>query len=234
MIIYKITNILNNKIYIGQTTQKFNKRISQHKRDSKHRNSYLYNSIKKYGFDKFEFKILEECSNIEKLNIREIWFIKTYKTQNRNIGYNIHSGGRNYTIPDDEKKKRSERQKGEKSYWYGKKQSEETKKKKSESSMGNKNHFYGKNHTKKSKEKMSTSAKNRKKVSRKVKFVLYSPINEEFIVEGSFRNFCADKKLSEKMLRNNINNGIIILKENTKRKTIKSTNTIGWSIIKDQ
>ncbi len=51
MIIYKITNIINGKCYIGQTTKTLNIRISKHLKCTfnENRKTYLYNSIRKYG-----------------------------------------------------------------------------------------------------------------------------------------------------------------------------------------
>lgn len=87
-IIYKITNKVNGKSYIGQTryTLEFRWKQHQHKRD----NTYFHNAIRKYGVDKFDIKILEEC-NYEDLNSREIFYIAKYNTFKE--GYNLTIGG---------------------------------------------------------------------------------------------------------------------------------------------
>ena len=87
-IIYKITNKVNGKSYIGQTryTIEFRLKQHQHKKD----NTYFHNAIHKYGIENFSIEILEEC-NIEDLNSREIFYIAKYNTFKD--GYNLTIGG---------------------------------------------------------------------------------------------------------------------------------------------
>lgn len=87
-IIYKITNKVNGKSYIGQTryTIEFRWKQHQHKKD----NTYFHNAIHKYGIENFSIEVLEEC-NIEDLNSREIYYIAKYDTFNN--GYNLTIGG---------------------------------------------------------------------------------------------------------------------------------------------
>lgn len=87
-IIYKITNKVNNKSYIGQTryTIEFRWKQHQHKKD----NTYFHNAIHKYGIENFSIEILEKC-NIEDLNSKEIFYIAKYDTFNN--GYNLTIGG---------------------------------------------------------------------------------------------------------------------------------------------
>lgn len=86
--IYKITNKVNGKSYIGQTryTIEFRWRQHLHKKD----NTYFHNAIRKYGADNFIVEKLEEC-NIEDLNEREIYYIAKYNTFKD--GYNLTIGG---------------------------------------------------------------------------------------------------------------------------------------------
>lgn len=86
MYIYKTTNLVNNKIYIGQTTRKNTENyIGSGK--------ILKQAISKYGKDNFKKEILEYCENKEILDIREKYWISYYNTMDKNIGYNICDGG---------------------------------------------------------------------------------------------------------------------------------------------
>lgn len=96
--IYRIINTINNKIYIGQSKD-IEKRIARHKKvpfnlNSQEYNNLLYQDIRKYGLDNFEFEILEECEK-SNLNDREIYWIGFYNSCNPENGYNLSSGGDN-------------------------------------------------------------------------------------------------------------------------------------------
>ena len=96
--IYKISNKITNKIYIGQSLD-INTRIKDHIRrlnNNKHDNRHLQYSWNKYGEKSFEFLIIETCEpDIEILNQKEIYWINTLGALNRAKGYNISSGGGN-------------------------------------------------------------------------------------------------------------------------------------------
>lgn len=90
--IYKITNKINNKSYIGKTSH-LNplKRWEEHLKDSKKKlksKRPLYSAINKYGEDNFIFEIIEETNIPEEREVFYINFYKTYKT-----GYNATLGG---------------------------------------------------------------------------------------------------------------------------------------------
>lgn len=90
--IYKITNTINGKIYIGQTND-FYRRRKEHRsllRTNKHVNRHLQFAWNYYGENLFNFEILEECP-IDKLNERESYWISTLKSRNQDYGYNILS-----------------------------------------------------------------------------------------------------------------------------------------------
>lgn len=85
MYIYKITNKINGKIYVGKTTKD---------NDNYFGSGILINkSIQKYGKENFDKIILEKCDSTEMLNKSEIKWIKELNSTDRNIGYNIAKGG---------------------------------------------------------------------------------------------------------------------------------------------
>ncbi len=93
MIIYKSTNKITGKIYIGQTTQSLEKRIKGHIKESKiDKNRPFLLSINKYGSDNFTFEIIDTANNIDELNDKEIYWIDFYNSVSPN-GYNITGGG---------------------------------------------------------------------------------------------------------------------------------------------
>lgn len=91
--IYKITNKVNNKAYIGKTTKTVQERWKEHLRDSKRRryaNRPLYKAIRKYGADGFTIETLEEVG-LENLSEREMYWIEYFHTYSD--GYNATVGG---------------------------------------------------------------------------------------------------------------------------------------------
>ncbi len=85
MVIYKVTNLINGKIYIGQ---------------NKNNNSNYYGSgklikraLKKYGKDNFKKEILCECNSLEELNEKERFWISKLNSTDSEIGYNLEAGG---------------------------------------------------------------------------------------------------------------------------------------------
>lgn len=97
--IYCITNILDNKKYIGQTSTTIDHRWGQHKPNIGKLNRPLYNAMNKYGVDNFKIEQIMKviASSIEelvnKLNTEEIFCIKWYKSLCEEHGYNIDEGG---------------------------------------------------------------------------------------------------------------------------------------------
>lgn len=85
--IYKITNSITNKSYIGQSID-IERRIEDHK--FRNSNSLIHLIIQQYGWDNFTYEILEECSQQE-LNEKEIKWINFYNSFEN--GYNLNRGG---------------------------------------------------------------------------------------------------------------------------------------------
>lgn len=104
--IYKITNTVNGKIYIGQTSRSIELRWKEHKRASKyegkraHKNQILYYAMRKYGLDAFNIEKIEEC-NTNVIDEREQFWISHYDSTN--TGYNISIGGNGYFKVSNEK-----------------------------------------------------------------------------------------------------------------------------------
>lgn len=94
MIIYKITNLLNGKIYIGQTIRTLEERQKQHINNAKKGSkTHLYFAMRKYGMDNFKFEILEYAKSKEELNKLETYYINKFDTIR--TGYNMVDGGNN-------------------------------------------------------------------------------------------------------------------------------------------
>lgn len=93
MVVYRITNLVNNKVYIGQTIQPLNVRWNRHKFDARKGSTYaIHNAIRKYGEDKFEIDIIDTASTREELDAKEIYWINAYNSMTPN-GYNLCEGG---------------------------------------------------------------------------------------------------------------------------------------------
>jgi group I intron endonuclease len=122
MIVYKITNKINNKVYIGQTTTSLSARWTQHCSKSSNCRK-LSNAIKKYGKENFKIEIVKKCNNINELNIEEEILIK--KENSVNCGYNLSSGGLNKKHSKESKLKMSKP--GAKNPMYGQSRSDLTK-----------------------------------------------------------------------------------------------------------
>lgn len=100
MIIYKITNLINGKIYIGQTKYK----------DKEYFGSGLKirRAIKKYGLVNFKKEIIEYCSSKKDMDEKEKKWILILKTTDPEIGYNIADGGQGGNLGLKVKMKKSE------------------------------------------------------------------------------------------------------------------------------
>lgn len=186
--IYIHINNINKKVYIGQTCQKENRRWRNG--NGYNHSPLFFNAIKKYGWNNFSHKILEENLSKSEANNREIYYINFYKSNNPEFGYNCSEGGNNVVISDKGKLRLKEKNTGSKNPNFGKPRTEETKKAISFAQLGKKNHmhekygsanpFYNKKHSKKTIEKMKNSAKNRGYNSHRAIRVICIETKEEF------------------------------------------------------
>jgi group I intron endonuclease len=95
MYIYKITNAINNKVYIGQTIQKNPKmRWYDHCAKTRHgKNNHLYNSMRLYGIDNFVWEVIDSANNIDDLNDKEKYWLNEHRKTTE--VYNIREAGGN-------------------------------------------------------------------------------------------------------------------------------------------
>ncbi|RKU09567.1 hypothetical protein C6502_12800 [Candidatus Poribacteria bacterium] len=190
--IYKITNTVNGKSYIGQTRHDVEKtRIRKHLNGSGNR--LIKQAIAKYGQNAFTYEVLHDGIISEFLNTLEVEAIMKFNTVAPH-GYNLTTGGESGSSHSDEtRKKMSESRKGENNNNYGKPSpkrgkplSEETKRSISESmkgrkrseehrrnlsaaNKGEKNPMFGKTHSAETRRKMSENcAMRRPEVRQKV------------------------------------------------------------------
>lgn len=155
MFIYKTTNMVNGKIYIGKTKNNPKNYIGG--------GVYLRLAIKKYGKNNFKKEILE--SNIETqefLNTREQFWISFYNSTDPNIGYNRSKGGDGFSgeRTEEEKLKISINHacvSGSMNPWFGMHPSKESRAEMSKSRTGYLNGKFGKNLSEETLEKMSLS-----------------------------------------------------------------------------
>lgn len=110
MIIYKITNKVNNKVYIGLTTRTVNERFEEHierAKNSKHK-YYIHNAMNKYGINNFSIEEIDSCDDINELKKKEQYWIEFYKSFDGRFGYNLTKGGdgvNGYRLSDEAKEK---------------------------------------------------------------------------------------------------------------------------------
>lgn len=117
-LIYKITNTINNKVYIGQTTQGLLQRQREHvsRFNRGERDHKLYLAFRKYGIDVFKFEVICVALDASYLNELEVAFIIEYNSYNK--GYNMTVGGN--TVSEETKQKLRNIFKGRKITWYDK------------------------------------------------------------------------------------------------------------------
>ena len=174
--IYKITNTVNGKSYIGRTIHDAEKtRIRQHLNGKG--NEEVKKDIEKYGKDAFTYEILHDGIIPEFLGMLEKEAVAKFNTVDPH-GYNLTIGGgscsetirlklskaqRGKILSEEHRRKMSEATKGEKHHQYGKPLSEETKRKLSEANKGENNPMSGKTHSEESRQKMSEWQKGKKR-----------------------------------------------------------------------
>lgn len=120
MIIYKATNKINGKVYIGKTTRTLEIRKKQHIIEAKNCKFHFHKAIQKWGESSFDWEVLFTAQDQKELNEKEIFFIKQYDTYKN--GYNQTKGGEGQLgwVPSEETRKLwSEQRKGTNQYTTG-------------------------------------------------------------------------------------------------------------------
>lgn len=147
--IYKIENKINGKIYIGQTSKKFETRLKEHINLSNkeyERKPIFHKALKLHGIENFKYDIIDTCDTREKANELEEKYIKFFNSLMPN-GYNMTKGGQHTKI---NKEKISKALKGKfvgvNNPYYGKKHSLEIREKMKQAWVIRKEREVGKTH----------------------------------------------------------------------------------------
>ena len=168
--IYKITNIVNGKIYVGKSKNPIDKRLVNHFWTSEHRQDSgvaIHNAIRKYGKENFKIEEIDRCNTIDELNKKEIYWIEKLHARDKDIGYNIAKGGEGgiggpmfagHTHSEETRRMMSQNRQGEKNSNYGNRW-KRTSSMKYPDIHGENNPMYGKKQSEESKEKNSKSNK---------------------------------------------------------------------------
>lgn len=93
MIVYRVTNLCNGKIYIGKTVQTISERWRQHVSDSRVYQLALSRAIRKYGSGAFQTDVLYTAKTLEELSRMETFFILLHQSHLTENGYNLTLGG---------------------------------------------------------------------------------------------------------------------------------------------
>lgn len=100
-IIYKVTNKINNKVYIGQTIQTLAQRRSKHYYKVNNKNdihTHFINALRKYPKETFTWEIIDNAETQEELDTKEKYWIKYYNSIES--GYNTKDGGETIITTD--------------------------------------------------------------------------------------------------------------------------------------
>ncbi len=206
MYVYKVTNLINGKYYIGKTTQTLRTRRSQHIADmNRNRQYYFIRALRKYGVESFDWSIIDTCSTPEELNEREIYWIDKLNSKNRYIGYNVADGGKGggnragVKLSEETCKKISVAKLG--THWGN--HSEETKQRMSECRIGIEFSETHKQNLSIARKKRVTTDDTRVKMSLtstgKInikRYQLISPDGMVYITDHGLSQFCRDYNLS--------------------------------------
>jgi group I intron endonuclease len=108
--IYRITNLVTKKVYIGSTVKQLNRRWASHITNlekNKHHSPYLQSSWNKYGKENFQIDVVEICFDTTKeyVNEREQWWLEHYQSFYSDYGYNVNKKADRKTYTQNQKDK---------------------------------------------------------------------------------------------------------------------------------
>lgn len=104
--VYRLTNSVNNKIYVGATTDGAGVRWNRHIQKAIAGSNYpFHQAIREFGKDSFRLDVLEMCDTFEKMNEREAYWIAILSATNPEVGYNRKVGGGIHLHDDGAKRK---------------------------------------------------------------------------------------------------------------------------------
>lgn len=107
--LYRITNNLNGKVYIGQSNNP-EYRWKQHRYDAQRAEpvQYIHRAMAKYGIEHFVFDVIAGCKTQEDADLTEDQLIQQYDSRNKDKGYNLKAGGSHGEHSEETKQKQSE------------------------------------------------------------------------------------------------------------------------------
>jgi group I intron endonuclease len=205
MIVYKITNLINGKCYIGSTTKTLANRKYGHIRESKYRCKHvIHKALRKYGEDNFKWEILCKCLSIKEIQKKEAYFIKYYNTFKN--GYNSTPGFDNttlgYKFTAQQRKDVSERVRGKNNPNYGNKWSNKQKQIASIRQSNNHQHLTGKNNPSKRMEvrnKIRETKMGVNNINHKI-WDITKPNGQRIILAGGLKKFLIKNGITYTMI----------------------------------
>jgi group I intron endonuclease len=200
-IVYKVTNLVDGKIYIGQTVQTLWRRRRAHENLSAKPETYFHRALAKHGFDNFTWEIVDSCESKEDLHAREQHWIDHCACM-APVGYNSAEGGKGGAYLESHKRRISEALKGRafsaetrrkmSVAMQGRKPSEKLLAK-LKAKTGQNNHFFGKTHSKETRRLIGEKSKGRNWATGE-KAPGWSDADRSIILECYFQK-CTDKEM---------------------------------------
>jgi group I intron endonuclease len=124
-LIYKITCLVGQKVYIGQTALALDRRWKKHLSDTRQRDCAIHRAIRKYGPNNFRIEVLERCAPAD-ADSREQFWIAACNSTDPKLGYNRTVGGQFGKLTSESRVRLSESKTGAQNWMYGKSHSPAT------------------------------------------------------------------------------------------------------------